>query len=300
MGNQPGAKVCSKCGKVYPATTVYFTPSRDNEVGLRPECRSCRKLQRSVSYREPVEEGVKVCNACGVEKPVGEFYVKRVTSDGRASTCKVCQKEARRVNALKSEGEKPKVRVCYKCNRPFPLTREFFYRNSHNKFGLDYECRECARARAQRWDDDNPVRARERSRRSQENHREENRERNRAWRRENKEYVEKKWEKWREANPDKIRANAKAMRAKRRAAYGSYAAKGVLDQYERQGGYCFYCYEPVAFEDAHADHYVPLALGGRNDAWNIVIACKACNMRKGARPPGEFLRDRQGEDGVLE
>jgi hypothetical protein len=32
------------------------------------------------------------------------------------------------------------------------------------------------------------------------------------------------------------------------------------------------------------DHVFPVALGGTNDVGNLVTACRACNLTKGARP----------------
>ena len=40
--------------------------------------------------------------------------------------------------------------------------------------------------------------------------------------------------------------------------------------------------------DYHPDHVMPLALGGSNDAANIVASCPSCNMSKGAKHPIEW------------
>jgi hypothetical protein len=66
-----------------------------------------------------------------------------------------------------------------------------------------------------------------------------------------------------------------------------------------QGRRCFYCRRWIAFlklsTDPHCatvDHFVPLALGGRDNLSNVVLACISCNRRKADRAPTipEFLQ----------
>jgi 5-methylcytosine-specific restriction endonuclease McrA len=45
---------------------------------------------------------------------------------------------------------------------------------------------------------------------------------------------------------------------------------------------CRYC---AAFDARTIDHKVPQTKGGTNDDSNLVVACKRCNSRKGARTP---------------
>lgn len=47
------------------------------------------------------------------------------------------------------------------------------------------------------------------------------------------------------------------------------------------GGVCAYC--PAPWE--HLDHYIPLARGGSHTIANLVPACAACNLSKGAKLP---------------
>ncbi len=66
-----------------------------------------------------------------------------------------------------------------------------------------------------------------------------------------------------------------------------------------QGRRCFYCRKWIAFlklsDDPHCatiDHFIPLALGGRDNLSNAVLACGVCNRRKADRIPTipEFLQ----------
>ncbi|MBI5495338.1 MAG: HNH endonuclease [Deltaproteobacteria bacterium] len=53
----------------------------------------------------------------------------------------------------------------------------------------------------------------------------------------------------------------------------------------RDGGRCQYCRARVARPEATYDHVVPRVMGGRTCWENVVIACMACNQRKGGRTP---------------
>jgi 5-methylcytosine-specific restriction endonuclease McrA len=59
--------------------------------------------------------------------------------------------------------------------------------------------------------------------------------------------------------------------------------------YERDGLACIYC--GATAEDAvlSLDHIIPVALGGTNEAINLVTACKRCNDTKGKKSTKQFL-----------
>jgi 5-methylcytosine-specific restriction endonuclease McrA len=66
--------------------------------------------------------------------------------------------------------------------------------------------------------------------------------------------------------------------------------RGVLkfsreNVYARDGGKCQYCDRRVARHEATYDHVTPRARGGQTTWTNIVIACLACNQRKGGKTP---------------
>jgi 5-methylcytosine-specific restriction endonuclease McrA len=39
------------------------------------------------------------------------------------------------------------------------------------------------------------------------------------------------------------------------------------------------------------DHIVPLALGGKNEDRNIQLLLPACNMKKSAKHPNDYMRE---------
>jgi len=67
---------------------------------------------------------------------------------------------------------------------------------------------------------------------------------------------------------------------------GTFTLDDIDALHEQQDGLCFYCgvtigkrKDETTFE---ADHYESLQNGGRNDIFNIVLACVTCNRKKGA------------------
>lgn len=37
------------------------------------------------------------------------------------------------------------------------------------------------------------------------------------------------------------------------------------------------------------DHFIPISRGGKNVPWNIILMCKSCNSKKGAKLPIEWI-----------
>jgi 5-methylcytosine-specific restriction endonuclease McrA len=55
----------------------------------------------------------------------------------------------------------------------------------------------------------------------------------------------------------------------------------------RDGNQCQYCAENFSSSDLTLDHIIPKSRGGRNTWENLVVACKKCNQKKGAKIPQE-------------
>lgn len=50
--------------------------------------------------------------------------------------------------------------------------------------------------------------------------------------------------------------------------------------WEKYGGKCAYCGEPIPFKGMHVDHLIPLARGGADSDDNYMPACPTCNHYK--------------------
>tara|TARA_R110000765_G_scaffold50736_1_gene102948 strand:- start:2586 stop:3209 length:624 start_codon:yes stop_codon:yes gene_type:complete len=56
------------------------------------------------------------------------------------------------------------------------------------------------------------------------------------------------------------------------------SVKGVWELYKHT---CAFCEKIIPLEDATRDHWFPTSKGGENDIYNMVLACKKCNNKKG-------------------
>lgn len=60
--------------------------------------------------------------------------------------------------------------------------------------------------------------------------------------------------------------------------------------FQRSGGCCHYCAAPLQLDGTwHVEHQLPRALGGADEALNLVAACVRCNLEKGDRTAVEFI-----------
>lgn len=89
--------------------------------------------------------------------------------------------------------------------------------------------------------------------------------------------------KWRAANPEKLRECLRAQQQRRRASCktGVGEAPTAKQLAEILLDPCLYCGGPAE----HVDHFIPLARGGTHTFGNLVAACAACNLSKGAKLP---------------
>lgn len=85
--------------------------------------------------------------------------------------------------------------------------------------------------------------------------------------------------------PPSNREGAHKRRARLKNAIGSFNDAELGALYSSVEGCCYWCGRCTKDKIWHADHYVPLALGGPNCIENIVISCQKCNNQKGAQDP---------------
>jgi 5-methylcytosine-specific restriction endonuclease McrA len=90
------------------------------------------------------------------------------------------------------------------------------------------------------------------------------------------------------ANRHKEQARRANWRANKLGIPGRITGQDILDRFQYQDGVCEYCPELLG-TTYHVDHFQPFDLNGWNTADNIRLSCPGCNMRKGRKPPEEFL-----------
>ena len=110
----------------------------------------------------------------------------------------------------------------------------------------------------------------------------------RAWRDKNPEVQKAANKRWKEANRDACRTHS-FMRDKRKANGPGFTAKQADAVFEAQGRKCANCLKKI--NAYHADHVVPLALGGLHAIENIQALCASCNHRKHMKDPIKWANE---------
>lgn len=65
-------------------------------------------------------------------------------------------------------------------------------------------------------------------------------------------------------------------------------SKAETAAFDVHGWRCFYCASPRCLT---ADHITPRAIGGDDEASNLVPACRTCNSSRGKKDFDEFLEE---------
>jgi 5-methylcytosine-specific restriction endonuclease McrA len=63
--------------------------------------------------------------------------------------------------------------------------------------------------------------------------------------------------------------------------------------YERDGGVCFFCGKTLSLEESTIEHLLAVAHGGKDNAYNLTIACQPCNRNSGAKAVIEKVKIRE-------
>lgn len=75
---------------------------------------------------------------------------------------------------------------------------------------------------------------------------------------------------------------------------GKFTRQETNELLKIQENLCYYCGKDFEIIDgkiiAHADHYISIHDGGKNEIQNIVMACVSCNSKKGRMNGNEFER----------
>lgn len=64
---------------------------------------------------------------------------------------------------------------------------------------------------------------------------------------------------------------------------------------ERDGRACVWCGRELWDRDLTREHLVPRSRGGHMTAENAVVACRACNKRRGSKPVDAYVRELRRE-----
>lgn len=160
------------------------------------------------------------------------------------------------------------TKVCNVCRQEKPIIE--FGRHRRSKDGFDWKCKECNRATAKRWAEQNAER---------------NRERARQWAQANPGVVAARVKRWRDENPDKYRPQAIKCCADRLAAKLNRTIKLSPEHKTAiKRIYAFSAYMTKKFgTQYHVDHIVPMrgeTVSGLHVPWNLQVVPASTNIAK--------------------
>ena len=164
-------KVCSVCGKEFPATVEYFHKNKCGKYGLLTECKECFN-KKNRARNNPVNTDPSIlqrCTKCGKRLPatVEYFHKNKASKYGLMAICKECasrknweyyhreelaqrqadlerhRKKMDEEKARKIEARKPLVaeKTCSKCGKTKPASE--FHANVRSKDHLSSYCKDC-------------------------------------------------------------------------------------------------------------------------------------------------------------
>lgn len=165
------------------------------------------------------------------------------------------------------------TKVCSKCKQEFPLTNEFWHRDSKTKDGFFAYCKECNLNRNRQWKKDNPQKQYETNKKWRQSHSDKDKEYGLAWARRNR---------------DSVNAKKHRYRARKKNADGSYTLEQIQALYEAQNHRCYHCDIDLEVVGKSLDHLIPLSRGGSNNIDNLGWLCPGCNSSKRDKMPWEW------------
>lgn len=190
------------------------------------------------------------------------------------------------------------MKRCSHCRTLLP--HDAFPRNRHSSDGLGHWCKRCQYRSNAEYQARHPERVRaikdasyrrrqtsgrviqahrEAQRRFRETHRERLLAEAAAWREQNRERTRETAREWSKAHPQ-YHADSQARRRARLLGNGVE----VVDRhaiYERDRGRCHICQGPVPERTMTLDHLIPVSQAGPHAEWNVAVAHRSCNSRRG-------------------
>ena len=227
MSEHPNAqnevRTCTKCGETKPLTEFTFEKRSGNYLNYCLECHKQyhkeyyerRKAENANKVVKVDPNATKVCNKCGVEKPLTEFSFDRATNKF-INTCKACKVLVARQNYLNNK----EAKLAY--------AQEYREANKDkiDEYQANYrvENAEQRREYSRQYNKDHQAEISVKRKAYRQEHRDEFRERDKEYARTHKEQIQKRYKEWAKANAERLAeyskqyrtANAEVISEKRR------------------------------------------------------------------------------------
>jgi hypothetical protein len=142
--------------------------------------------------------------------------------------------------------------------------------------------------RAYYWND--PIKAREAALKYQKYHLAARMEKIRAWQKANPEKRAAHQRKYWDTHPGQRTVYKHVRRVRITGSRTHFTAADVREKLRVQCGHCIFCKKKLT--KYQVDHLVPVCRGGSNEACNIAIVCKPCNLHKMRQTSAEFVQSK--------
>jgi 5-methylcytosine-specific restriction endonuclease McrA len=217
----------------------------------------------------------KRCNACGLSKPVSEFYIqidKRYDAKYYHSVCKKCDnlkaKEYYKIHRLEITEKNAIYQLNHKSEK-----REYD-RQYHQKHARKHQ------ERARKWYAEHPEYCREYGLKYRAKHPEQCKEQGHKWKREHPKQRSEYSRKYAQTPEGKI-SKANTQHKRRSQKKDGKITLAEWNTIKKQQHFrCYWCKVKFKDEELIMDHVIPLSKGGLHDASNIVASCQSCNSSK--------------------
>lgn len=204
---------------------------------------------------------IKRCTKCSKDKPLENYFKSKRRYDGRNTVCKECSgytmgwKERKDIKLKEAEGNC--IKTCTSCGEDKKAI-SFKLEVGVGRTGRRSRCKVCDNA-AERFNVAS----------LSEDQREERRARARAYR---------------YANPSGYRARKEKRYRRMKETSDGSITRSSIKLLLSTAKECSYCNKPLRTEASKTiDHVVPLDKLGQHVLSNLTVACKQCNLSKGAK-----------------
>jgi len=174
------------------------------------------------------------------------------------------------------------MRCCSRCQKPVPVD-DFGWKNRAE--GTRHSaCKPCLAADRRRRYAADPERFREQVYRWNRANRDRVNGHIRAYRHRSPTFQARQrqmWNAWAREHRSQLQEAQQRRRAAARGSQVEPVDRAAI--IARDDGTCYLCGSRPKGRDLTLDHVIPLMLGGPHAAWNLRVACRRCNSRKGRR-----------------
>lgn len=150
------------------------------------------------------------------------------------------------------------------------------------------------RAKVKEWQKNNPDKVSVSAARGYRKHALERQQYAAKWKSENKEKLRADNRAYKQANLDKHQNNEATRRARKLGAQSSGVSRAewqqILDKFENKCAYCKIALNELTPRDRTQDHVIPLVKGGPHSPDNVVPACRRCNLKKNSTSVEDFIK----------